>query len=93
VIRWAKAQGFRSYDLGGIDRAHAEAILADQPLPPQFHRSPGAFKRELGADPVLLPKAHQLTFNPVARVLVNAVQARFSRHPRVGWLSHRLRNG
>ena len=93
AIRWAKANGFRSYDLGGIDRPFAEAILAEEPLPPQFHRSPGAFKRELGADPVLLPEALQLTFNPVARVLVNAAQARFASHPQLAWLINRLRNG
>jgi lipid II:glycine glycyltransferase (peptidoglycan interpeptide bridge formation enzyme) len=93
AIQWAKAQGYRYYDLGGIDRRHAELLVTEQPLPEAFQRTPGAFKRELGGVPVLLPKAHQLTFNPVARALVAAAQGRLAHGRGMGWLIRRLRDG
>jgi lipid II:glycine glycyltransferase (peptidoglycan interpeptide bridge formation enzyme) len=93
AIRWAKAQGFRWYDFGGIERRHLELIVAGQPLPDSFHRSPDAMKREFGGDPVNFPGSCQRTFNPLARVLVRALYPRLSRNGTLHRLIHRLRNG
>jgi lipid II:glycine glycyltransferase (peptidoglycan interpeptide bridge formation enzyme) len=93
VIEWAKGQGFRFYDLGGIERRYAELILADQPLPRKLHSSPAAFKREFGAHPVLLPTASQLTFNPIDRLIVRVVLPPLARWKSFRQLMQRLRNG
>jgi lipid II:glycine glycyltransferase (peptidoglycan interpeptide bridge formation enzyme) len=93
AIGWAKAQGFRWYDFGGIERRHFEAIVSGQPLPDSFHRSPDAMKREFGGEPVGLPGSCQRTFNPLARALVRALYPRLSRSGPLHRLIHRLRNG
>jgi CelD/BcsL family acetyltransferase involved in cellulose biosynthesis len=93
AIRWAKEQGYRCFDLGGIERRFAELLLAGTPLPDEFHRSPAAFKREFGSEPVLLPTASHATLNPVARPLVRALYPRIARTDAVRRLLHRLRNG
>lgn len=93
AFQWAKDSGYRYYDLGGIVRHYAELIVANQPLPGEFVRSPAAFKRELGAQPVLLPTASQFTFNPIARLLVRSAYAGIGRHDSARRLLHRLRDG
>ncbi|MGH6929247.1 MAG: lipid II:glycine glycyltransferase FemX [Dongiaceae bacterium] len=92
AIRWAKTQGFRFYDLGGIRRSYAELGLKQQALPDEFHRSTDAFKIRFGGELVLLPTPSELTFNPVigacGRVLLRCMAGRKS------WrnLLHRMRS-
>lgn len=93
AIQWAKENGYRHYDLGGIDRRHAELLMAGQPLPEEFHRTPGAYKRELGAEPVLMPMAQQRAFDPLTSFIARAVYPRVSRSRSVRRLIHGLRNG
>lgn len=93
AFQWAKDNGYRYYDLGGIRRDYAERIAALQPLPDEFVRSPAAFKRELGAELVLLPTSSQLTFNPIARILVRSACAVVGRRDSTRRLLHRLRDG
>ena len=92
AIQWAKENGYRHYDLGGIDRRYAELLIAGKPLPEEFQCTPGAFKRELGAEPVLLPVARQRAFDPLTSVIAR-VYPRLSRSRSVRRLIHRLRNG
>ncbi|HMR31262.1 MAG TPA: peptidoglycan bridge formation glycyltransferase FemA/FemB family protein [Amaricoccus sp.] len=77
AIRQAIGRGDHSYDLGGIDRSLAAAILHGEPGPPHGPQTPAAFKLGFGGDPVLLPRAFQRTLNPLARPLVRAVLAGF----------------
>jgi lipid II:glycine glycyltransferase (peptidoglycan interpeptide bridge formation enzyme) len=93
AVRWAKTQGYRYYDFSGIPRADAELMMRGEPLPERFQRSPGAFKREFGANPVLLPSASQLTFNPVARFFVRSVCPRLLHPATSKWVIQRLRSG
>jgi lipid II:glycine glycyltransferase (peptidoglycan interpeptide bridge formation enzyme) len=93
AVRWAKERGYRYYDFSGIPRPAAELLVRGEPLPETFHRSPGAFKREFGANPVLLPVASQITFNPVARLLVRSVCPSLFRPDSIRWLVQRLRSG
>ena len=93
AMRWAKKQGYRHFDFGGIPRRDAELMIRGEPLPEAFQRSPGAFKREFGASAVLLPSASQLTFNPVARVLVRSVCPLLLRPEGIRWVVQRLRSG
>jgi peptidoglycan pentaglycine glycine transferase (the first glycine) len=93
AIRWAKEHGHRYYDFGGIDRRHAELLLAGQPLPDRFHQTADAFKRQFGPDPVLLPAPSQFTLNPLARPIIHYLYPRLARTEVLRKLIHRLRNG
>jgi lipid II:glycine glycyltransferase (peptidoglycan interpeptide bridge formation enzyme) len=93
AIQWAKEHGYRYYDFGGIDRRHAELLLAGLPLPEVFHRTPDAFKREFGPAPVLFPVASQQTLSPLVRPIVQYLHARTARSEALRKLVHRMRNG
>lgn len=75
AIRDAIARGDRRYDLGGVDRGLAAAILRGEPGPSRGPHAPAAFKLGFGGEAVLLPRAFQRTLNPLARPLVRAVYA------------------
>jgi lipid II:glycine glycyltransferase (peptidoglycan interpeptide bridge formation enzyme) len=93
AIEWAKEHGCRFFDLGGIDRRHAELIVADQPLPPELHGLPAVFKGEFGAHPVLLPRASQYAFHPLARLLIRQLYPTLARSKSFRLLIHQFRNG
>jgi lipid II:glycine glycyltransferase (peptidoglycan interpeptide bridge formation enzyme) len=93
AICWAKAQGYRYYDLGGIERRYAELIARGEPVPEALLRSHAAFKTRFGAELILLPKAGQLTFNPLARAVINAVYGHMARMRSFDRLVTRLRSG
>jgi lipid II:glycine glycyltransferase (peptidoglycan interpeptide bridge formation enzyme) len=93
AVQWAKERGCRYYDFSGIPRRDAELMIRGELLPERFQRSPGAFKREFGASPVLLPSASQVTFNPVARFLVRSVCPSLLRPESIRWIVQRLRSG
>ncbi len=76
TIQWAKANGYRYYDLEGIERPAANAIVSGQPLPEQYAESPTAFKLRFGGEVKLYPAAYCLIANPVLRTLYNRVGQR-----------------
>ncbi len=57
VIRWALHQGFAYYDLGGFDRAVAQALLAGEDAPEWFRSTFSQFKLGYGGTPVVLPRS------------------------------------
>ncbi len=65
TIRWAKANGFRRYDLEGIDRDAAEMCLAGAKLPSSVADSPTGYKLRLGGDVLLLPETYCLWKHPL----------------------------
>jgi peptidoglycan pentaglycine glycine transferase (the first glycine) len=93
AIQWAKENGYRHYDLWGIDRRYADLLIAGRPLPEEFQHTWGAFKRELGAEPVLLPLAQQCAFDPLTSFMVRAVYPYVIRSRSARRLIQRLRNG
>ena len=92
-MRWAKKQGYRHFDFGGIPRRDAELMRRGEPLPEAFQRSPGAFKREFGCQRRPAPLGKPATFNPVARVLVRSVCPLLLRPEGIRWVVQRLRSG
>ncbi len=63
LIEWAKARGFRYYDMEGIERATAEHMLSDPSTRPT--RTADAFKLKFGGDIVLLPTAFDYFPSPL----------------------------
>lgn len=71
TIQWAKENGYRYYDLEGIERPAASAIIGGQPLPLEYADSPTAYKLRLGGEVRLDPMAYCLISNSVMRLLYN----------------------
>ena len=65
AMRWAKAQGYRFYDLGGLDLNAARAAVREE-TPPTV-RSPSHFKLGFGGDVAFSPGAYDYIYNPVLR--------------------------
>jgi lipid II:glycine glycyltransferase (peptidoglycan interpeptide bridge formation enzyme) len=82
AIQWAKANGFRYYDLGGIDRSFAEALQSGEAPSRRLLDSPAAFKRHFGGEVVLLPQPRFKVFNPLARPILRIALAAV-RHSRL----------
>lgn len=72
AMRWARQQGDRWYDLGGIDRRHLATYQRDGKRPAHDPQSPAAFKLGFGGEPLLLPGAVQRTLHPLLRPIVRA---------------------
>jgi lipid II:glycine glycyltransferase (peptidoglycan interpeptide bridge formation enzyme) len=93
TITWAKAQGFRCYDLGGVDRRYAELLSAGQPIPEVMLRSADNFKASLGTEAVLFPPAWHRTFVPFGDLAARLAYARLDRSGFLLSLIDHFRNG
>jgi lipid II:glycine glycyltransferase (peptidoglycan interpeptide bridge formation enzyme) len=94
AITWAKAEGFRHFDLGGLPRDAAAALLSgDRTREAHGERNPAAFKARFGGSVVLLPEALQRTFNPVLRPAVRFAWQQLVTSPRLKSFVNGLRNG
>ena len=60
AIQLARSLGDRFYDLGGISRSTAEALLIDRDTSPDSLPSTDRFKAAFGGHPVLLPETRIL---------------------------------
>jgi lipid II:glycine glycyltransferase (peptidoglycan interpeptide bridge formation enzyme) len=67
TIEWAHAQGFRIYDLEGIDLRAACAVVRGEPLPQSTSQSVTSYKLGYGGRVVVMPQAHVWIPNPIAR--------------------------
>lgn len=92
AIQRAKERGCRRYDLGGLG-AHAPAIRKGEIGLEDLKQTAVAFKAGFGGRLVLLPRAWQLTFNPLARQLFRAARSHIAGTALGRALVHRLRNG
>ncbi len=68
AIRWARAQGYRWYDLDGLDASIAAALARGEPLDPR-ERSDAAFKLGFGGQAALFPGSYDYVFHPALRWL------------------------
>lgn len=91
AIRWAKAQGYRYYDLGGIPRALAKAVLAGESVRNQGNHSVGFYKLGFGGQVELFPEALSYVYSPVLRRIWSAVSKSVSGLPRVRNFLNKLR--
>lgn len=61
---WTKLQGCEVYDMGGIDKNAAKALLNDDPLPEIFHGSYTEYKSRYSKNIVLYPETYEKILNP-----------------------------
>ncbi len=70
-ILWAKEQGYRTFDLEGIDRDGAEKYLRNEPLPEALSHCPDQLKYGFGGQVVLYPETYELFSSRFLRLLSN----------------------
>ena len=94
AIAWAKAAGFRRFDLGGLDPAAGRLLLAgERGREALGERNPAAFKARFGGAVHMLPEAAQRTFNPVLGAAFRVVWRQFATSPHLKRFLNGLRNG
>lgn len=93
TIQWAKANGFHTYDLEGIEPAAARIIASGNSLPPEMTRRPFFWKLGFGGDVVLFPQPYVLIPNPGMRKLYSVLYPRAARWPITAKLVNRFRTG
>jgi peptidoglycan pentaglycine glycine transferase (the first glycine) len=71
AILRAKKSGFRYFDIVGIDRAHAQAILREEHIPSSKEYGMTFFKTSFGGQVVLLPEVLCKIYNPVFRFVID----------------------
>jgi lipid II:glycine glycyltransferase (peptidoglycan interpeptide bridge formation enzyme) len=91
TIQWARSNGYQYYDLEGIEREAAKAILAGQPLPQSLIETPTAYKVRLGGQVRLSPEAFCYISNPVFRMVYNRGGYRLAKSQVVKNLVNRFR--
>ena len=90
AIQWARAAGYRFADLGGIDPAVAEAMLAGrhdavEPYTAAF------FKLKWGGQIFVDPPSFDYVYNPVLRVAYRSIPNRLMRSARMKRLLFKFR--
>jgi lipid II:glycine glycyltransferase (peptidoglycan interpeptide bridge formation enzyme) len=93
TIKWAKANGYRFYDLDGIERDVAQASLGGRPLPASVAETPTGYKLRLGGEVKLYPSAYCFFANRLVRTLYKHVGFRVARLPMVQNTAMRFRTG
>jgi lipid II:glycine glycyltransferase (peptidoglycan interpeptide bridge formation enzyme) len=76
AIKWAKVQGYRCFDFGGIDRSAAESILVGEALPALLLRSPNFFKISFGGQVALFPQPYSYVYPAIPRWLGGRIAPR-----------------
>lgn len=90
AMRWAKEQGFREYDLDGIEPEVARAVAAGVPGPEPTHVT--RFKLGFGGDVVLLPESLAYVPNAMVRFGYETILPKIRRWPVVKRAIKRLRS-
>jgi lipid II:glycine glycyltransferase (peptidoglycan interpeptide bridge formation enzyme) len=91
ALQWAKSQGYRYYDLEGIDQRAARAIVHGEPCPDSLLQSPTRFKLGFGGQVTFFPGAYDYVYNPFLRWAYNMVFPKMASWPVVAQALNRLR--
>jgi peptidoglycan pentaglycine glycine transferase (the first glycine) len=67
IMEWAKAKGYRWYDLEGIEPNVARAVLRTNHQSEEIEHGPSKYKLGFGGQVVLCPGAYEYVYNPVLR--------------------------
>jgi lipid II:glycine glycyltransferase (peptidoglycan interpeptide bridge formation enzyme) len=71
-IRCARSEGYRFFDLMGVERSAAEAMLAGEGRPSQLPTY-DSFKLGFGGELIVLPEAYDHIYNPILRVAYRSI--------------------
>lgn len=91
AIQWAKNQGYRYYDFGGIPRPLANAVLAGESVRTQGNYSVGFYKLGFGGQVELFPQALAYVYSPVLHRIWSAVSKSALRWPRARNILNKVR--
>jgi lipid II:glycine glycyltransferase (peptidoglycan interpeptide bridge formation enzyme) len=91
TIQWARANGYRYYDLEGIDVRAASRRLNDEPLTDELRKSHSFYKLGFGGEVVMFPEAHVLVPNRALHAIYWTMFPGLSRLRTVRSAIHRLR--
>jgi len=92
AIQWARSQGYRYYDFGGIPRALAKSGLAGDSIRSPGQHSVGFYKLGFGGQIELFPESLLYVYNPTLRRIWSAVSKRELEQPFLRKILPRLRN-
>jgi peptidoglycan pentaglycine glycine transferase (the first glycine) len=67
TLQWAKAHGYRYYDLEGIDVRAAQLVRKGEPLPEKLRRTHSFYKLGFGGEVALYPRTYVMVPNRVLR--------------------------
>lgn len=81
AIKWAKVNGYRFFDLEGIDVEGAKAVLEGRPLPEALQETPTRFKLSFGGEVVLYPGPCDYVRHRLFRWVYDAVKPRLAAWP------------
>jgi lipid II:glycine glycyltransferase (peptidoglycan interpeptide bridge formation enzyme) len=73
AIKWAKTEGYRFIDFGGIETPVAEAVLSGEQEPRTGEHGASLFKLRWGGDVVANPPFVDYVYNPVLRLAYRCV--------------------
>ena len=73
AIQWAKSQGYRYYDFGGIPRPLAKSALRGEAVDDTVNNSVASYKLGYGGQVVLFPEPLAYVPNPMVRRIVASV--------------------
>ncbi|MCS6880717.1 MAG: peptidoglycan bridge formation glycyltransferase FemA/FemB family protein [Oscillochloridaceae bacterium] len=74
AITWARANGYRYFDVDGIDYEAAQAVLSGGEIPESVRQSARGFKLGFGGQVALYPEALECFYNPFVRRLYDTVR-------------------
>ncbi len=90
AIVWAKQNGFRYFDLMGIERALAEQLLSGSPIDWTRIAGPDNFKIGYGGVPLVIPETCYRMMSPLPRLVLGLGGQRLLESPRLAHLLERL---
>jgi len=90
AVRWARQNGFRCFDLVGIERELAEQLLHDEKIDWTKVTGPCNFKVGFGGSPVVLPETCYRILDPWASWLLRVGGRRLIESPRLAHLFEQL---
>ncbi len=93
TIQWAKQQGYEFYDLEGINRSDAEAIVQSDRIDYASLEGPTQYKIRLGGEVAILPTAFCFFTNPLLRSLYSRIGTHLARTQFMQKTAGRFRTG
>lgn len=92
LIKWAKEQGFRYLDYGGLRLDIAERLIDGTATKQDFNHHHDYFKLSMGGSPTLLPRTYVYSRVPLGKQLIQLLGGLASKPGRANRILNRLRN-